>query len=134
MDTRAYVIDWRKDLELRYLPPSSIRRNLSALSTLLDYLCERNAVIGDPIDGVKRPWPRGTKARIPRSENHWPASCSAPRRREHSRACAIAPSRPLSSITACGTKGYSAERRCKGVCIADNGDWGWAGAAERSQG
>ncbi len=53
--TRAHVIACRKDLEARALAPSSIRRNLSALSALFDYLCERNAVAGNPVDGVKRP-------------------------------------------------------------------------------
>ena len=41
---RAHVIAWRKDLEACGLSPSSIRRKLSALSSLFDYLCERNAV------------------------------------------------------------------------------------------
>ena len=53
--TRAHVIAWRKALEARNLTPSSIRRKLSALSSLFDYLCERNAVPGNPVDGVKRP-------------------------------------------------------------------------------
>jgi integrase/recombinase XerD len=53
--TRAHVIAWRKDLEARELRPSSIRRKLSALTSLFDYLCERNAVLGNPVDGVKRP-------------------------------------------------------------------------------
>ena len=53
--TRAHVIAWRKDMESRGLAPTSIRRKLSALSSLFDYLCERNAVIGNPVDGVKRP-------------------------------------------------------------------------------
>lgn len=53
--TRAHVIAWRKDLEQRGLAHSSIRRKLSALSALFDYLCERNAVTGNPVDGVKRP-------------------------------------------------------------------------------
>ena len=43
--TRAHVIAWRKDLEARGLSPSSIRRKLSALSSLFDYLCEQNAVV-----------------------------------------------------------------------------------------
>jgi integrase/recombinase XerD len=30
-------------------------RKLSALSSLFDYLCERNAVIGNPVDGIERP-------------------------------------------------------------------------------
>lgn len=53
--TRAHVIAWRKDLEARQLADTSIRRKLSALSSLFDYLCERNAVAGNPVDGVKRP-------------------------------------------------------------------------------
>ena len=51
--SRAHVIAWRKDLEKRELAPSSIRRKLSALSALFDYLCESNAVAGNPVDGVK---------------------------------------------------------------------------------
>jgi integrase/recombinase XerD len=53
--TRAHVIAWRKDMEARSLAPTTIRRKLSALSSLFDYLCERNAVLGNPVDGVKRP-------------------------------------------------------------------------------
>ena len=53
--TRAHLIAWRKDLEARNLAPSSIRRKLAALSSLFDYLCERNAVSHNPADGVKRP-------------------------------------------------------------------------------
>lgn len=53
--SRAHVIAWRKDMEARSLAPTSIRRKLSALSSLFDYLCERNAVLGNPVDGVKRP-------------------------------------------------------------------------------
>jgi site-specific recombinase XerD len=53
--TRAHLIAWRKNLETRNLTPASIRRKLSAISSLLDYLCERNAVAGNPVNGVKRP-------------------------------------------------------------------------------
>jgi site-specific recombinase XerD len=53
--SRAHVIAWRKDLETRNpeepLAASTIRRKLSALSALFDYLCERNAVAGNPVDG-----------------------------------------------------------------------------------
>ncbi len=41
--------------DTRQLADTSIRRKLSALSSLFDYLCERNAVLGNPVDGVKRP-------------------------------------------------------------------------------
>ncbi len=53
--TRAHVIAWRKHLESRALAPASIRGKLSALSALFDYLCERNAISGNPVDGVNRP-------------------------------------------------------------------------------
>jgi len=59
--TRAHVIAWRNDLEARGLSPSSIRRKLSALSSLFDYLWERNAVSGNPVDGVKRPMANGNQ-------------------------------------------------------------------------
>jgi site-specific recombinase XerD len=52
---RAHVIAWRKDMESRSLGGATTRRKLSALSSLFDYLCERNAVVGNPVDGVKRP-------------------------------------------------------------------------------
>jgi integrase/recombinase XerD len=53
--TRAHVIAWRKDVERRQLSLSTIRRKLSALSSLIEYLCERNAVTHNPVKGVKRP-------------------------------------------------------------------------------
>ena len=62
---RAHVIDWRKDMEKRGLAPSTIRRKLSALSSLFDYLCERNAVAGNPVDGVKRPIANGNEGSTP---------------------------------------------------------------------
>jgi site-specific recombinase XerD len=63
--SRAHVIAWRKDLETRELSPASIRRKLSALSSLFDYLCERNAVSGNPVDGVKRPMSNGNEGTTP---------------------------------------------------------------------
>ena len=65
MVARAHVIAWRKHLESRQLSPASIRRKLSALSSLFDYLCERNAVDGNPIDGVKRPMANSNEGSTP---------------------------------------------------------------------
>jgi integrase/recombinase XerD len=62
---RSHIISWRKDMERRGLAPSSIRRKLSALSSLFDYLCERNAVTGNPVDGVKRPMTNGNEGSTP---------------------------------------------------------------------
>ena len=53
--TRSHVIAWRKTLEERDLSVSTIRRKLSALSSLFEYLCECNSVAHNPVDGVKRP-------------------------------------------------------------------------------
>jgi len=63
--TRAHVIAWRKDMEARNLSPSTIRRKLSSLSSLFDYLCEHNAVAGNPVDGVKRPVANGNEGSTP---------------------------------------------------------------------
>src|SRR5256886_17115584 len=53
--TRAHLIAWRKDLERRGCEGSTIRRKLSAVSSLFAYLCERNAGVHNPVQGVKRP-------------------------------------------------------------------------------
>ncbi len=53
--TRAHVIAWREQLETRELAPATIRRKLSAISSLFDFLCEKNAVIHNPVNGIKRP-------------------------------------------------------------------------------
>ena len=38
----------------RNLSRATVRHKLSALSSFFDYLCDRNAVAGNPVDGVKR--------------------------------------------------------------------------------
>jgi site-specific recombinase XerD len=53
--TRAHVIAWRKELEKSSLAPASIRRKLSALCALFDFLCDNNAITHNPVNGVKRP-------------------------------------------------------------------------------
>jgi site-specific recombinase XerD len=53
--TRAHVIAWRRDLNDRKLAAATIRRKLSALSSLFDHLCDANAVAHNPVDGVRRP-------------------------------------------------------------------------------
>jgi len=53
--TRAHMIAWRKDLERRACAPTTIQRKLAALSSLFAYLTEHNAVLHNPVDGVKRP-------------------------------------------------------------------------------
>lgn len=52
---RSHLIAWRKQLETRSLEAATIRRKLSAISSLFDFLCESNAVAYNPANGVKRP-------------------------------------------------------------------------------
>jgi site-specific recombinase XerD len=59
------VIAWRETLEGRELSAPTIRRKLSALSSLYEYLCERDAVAGNPVDGVKRPMTNSNEGSTP---------------------------------------------------------------------
>ena len=63
--TRAPVIAWRRSLETRALAPASIRRKLSALSDLFDYLCESNAITHNPVHGVDRPTEGANEGKTP---------------------------------------------------------------------
>lgn len=63
--TRAHVITGRETLERRELPPPTIRRKLSALSSLFEYPCEENAVARNPVDGVKRPMVNSNEGSTP---------------------------------------------------------------------
>ena len=62
---RSHVIAWRKVLEKQKLSPASIRRKLSALSDLFNYLCEKNAVSDNPIHGVSRPKEGANEGKTP---------------------------------------------------------------------
>jgi integrase/recombinase XerD len=63
--TRAHVIAWRTDLERRGCAPTTIQRKLAALSSLFAYLSEQNAVLHNPVDGVKRPKSNGREGTTP---------------------------------------------------------------------
>ena len=52
---RAHVIAWRDELVKRALSGMTVRHRLAALSSLFEYLCEKNAVTHNPVKGVKRP-------------------------------------------------------------------------------
>lgn len=67
---RAHVIAWRKDLELRQLAGSTIRRKLAALASLFEHLCERNAVETNPVKGVKRPKVESYEGKTPALGDH----------------------------------------------------------------
>jgi integrase/recombinase XerD len=68
--TRAHVLAWRKVLEDRGLAASSLRRKLAALSSLYEYLCDRNAVTHNPVKGVKRPKVESQEGKTPALGDH----------------------------------------------------------------
>ena len=63
--TRAHVLAWRAVLEKRALSGATIRRKLAALSSLFEYLCEKNAVETNPVKGVKRPKVESSEGKTP---------------------------------------------------------------------
>jgi site-specific recombinase XerD len=68
--TRAHVLAWRKTLEDRLLSGATIRRKLAALSSLYEYLCEKNAVDFNPVKGAKRPKIENNEGKTPALGNH----------------------------------------------------------------
>ena len=63
--TRAHFIAWRQSLEGRGLSTPTIRRKLSALSSLFSHLCDSNTVTHNPVLGVKRPRSETTEGKTP---------------------------------------------------------------------
>lgn len=63
--TRAHVIAWREQLEAQDLAAASIRRKLSSVASLFDYLCNENAVAHNPVSGVKRPSEGSNEGKTP---------------------------------------------------------------------
>jgi len=69
--TRAHVLAWRRQFEQRGLSGATQRRKLAALSSMFDYLLERNAVVGgNPVHGVKRPKLETTEGKTPALADH----------------------------------------------------------------
>src|SRR5271167_5010909 len=68
--TRAHVIAWRDDLARRELGGATIRHRHAALSSLFEYLCEKNAVTHNPVKGVKRPRVESGEGKTPALGDH----------------------------------------------------------------
>ena len=68
--SRAHVIAWRDDLAKRELDGSTVRHRLAALSSLFEYLCEKNAVTHNPVKGVKRPRVESGEGKTPALGDH----------------------------------------------------------------
>ena len=74
--TRAHVIAWRDELGDRVmsngegLSGTTIRHRLAALSSLYQYLCDKNAVTHNPVKGVKRPRVETEEGKTPALGDH----------------------------------------------------------------
>jgi integrase/recombinase XerD len=70
--TRAHVIAWRDDLGRRddIQSVATVRHRLAALSSLFEYLCEKNAVSHNPVKGVKRPKAESGEGKTPALGDH----------------------------------------------------------------
>jgi integrase/recombinase XerD len=105
--TRAHVIAWRDDLSRRedIQSGATVRHRLAALSSLFEYLCEKNAVSHNPVKGVKRPKAeRAAKARRRRLAITRPGSFLPRQAPKPSRKSATAPSCRRCCITRCGAR------------------------------
>lgn len=66
--TRAHVIAWRERLITQDQPPQSagtVRAKISALSSLFEYLADKNSVTHNPVKGVKRPTEGSNEGKTP---------------------------------------------------------------------
>jgi integrase/recombinase XerD len=68
--TRAHLIAFRKSLEEKAVTGAAIRRKLACLSSLFEYLCEKNAVTNNPVKGVKRPKVESYEGKTPALSDH----------------------------------------------------------------
>ena len=68
--TRAHLIAWRDELRRRDLGRATIRRRLASLASLLEYLCEKNAVTHNPVKGVERPRTESGEGKTPAIGDH----------------------------------------------------------------
>jgi integrase/recombinase XerD len=68
--TRAHVIAWRDDLIRRGLTGMTVRHRLSSLSSLFEYLCDKNAVTHNPVKGVRRPKVESYEGKTPALGDH----------------------------------------------------------------
>ena len=68
--TRAHVIAWRDELVKRALSGMTVRHRLAALSSLFEYLCEKNAVTHNPVKGVTRPPVESYEGKTPALGDH----------------------------------------------------------------
>jgi integrase/recombinase XerD len=62
---RAHVIAFRDELIRRGLKGLTVLRKLVAISSLFEYLCERNTIATNPVEGASRPNVESTEGKTP---------------------------------------------------------------------
>jgi site-specific recombinase XerD len=60
---RPHVLAWRKAIGAK--APATVRRQIAAVSSLYEYLCDQNAVASNPVAGVKRPKEGANQGKTP---------------------------------------------------------------------
>lgn len=70
LEARTVGGTWEKKRDGRPLAGATIRRKLSALSSLFEHLCECNAVLHNPVDGVTRPKVESYEGKTPALGDH----------------------------------------------------------------
>jgi integrase/recombinase XerD len=108
--TRAHVIAWRDDLERRGLEGPTRRNRMAALSSLFEYLCEKNAVTHNPVKGVKRPKADSGEGTTPTIGDHQARQLLAAPTKETSRPNATARSYRHCFTTRCVAKSSASSR------------------------
>lgn len=68
--TRAHIIAFRDELRRKDLSGSSIRNKLASISSLFEYLCDKNAVTHNPVKGTKRPPVESYEGKSPALGDH----------------------------------------------------------------
>ncbi len=68
--TRAHIIAFRDELKNRDLSGSTIRNRLASISSLFEYLCDKNAVTHNPVKGTKRPPVESYEGKSPALGDH----------------------------------------------------------------
>jgi len=80
--TRAHLIVWRDDLVRRGLGGPTIRHRLSSL---FEFLCEKNAVTHNPVKGVERPKAESGEGKTPALGDHQARALLAAPRQDSSK-------------------------------------------------
>jgi len=83
--TRAHLIVWRDDLVRRGLGGPTIRHRLASLSSLFEFLCEKNAVTHNPVKGVERPKAESGEGKTPALGDHQARALLAAPRQDSSK-------------------------------------------------